>query len=204
MAARQEWETFKTKAAADFIPNTVPILTSIRIERILLTRPADHVLPLPIATLPFPTRPIASLLGGARSNSDLVASTAWTRRAGGGRRVAATVGVAKGTGTAKGVGDVGQLPLDAIVIPAQPPVLARSQPPAAEKLLTLLLSPDRLEEVLGDYEEKFQFLADRHGLAHARRWYWVQVVKIAISGPVNAALRTAIRIWRDLTASGAA
>src|ERR1044071_1822316 len=51
---------------------------------------------------------------------------------------------------------------------------AHSPPISAEKLLSYLLSPDRLEEVLGDFEQHFLFLVNRpgHGISNARRWYW--------------------------------
>jgi hypothetical protein len=72
---------------------------------------------------------------------------------------------------------------------------APSPPIPAEKLLSYLLSPERLEEVLGDFEERFRFLVHRHGAAHARRWYRWQVGKIAIRGPISALVRMAIRVW---------
>jgi hypothetical protein len=67
-------------------------------------------------------------------------------------------------------------------------------PPAAEKLLSFLISPGRLEERLGDFEEKFGFLAMRHGIGHARRWYWWQLISIALRDGFDAALQAA-KIW---------
>lgn len=40
----------------------------------------------------------------------------------------------------------------------------------AEKLLSLTLPPARLEEALGDFDEAFLFLSERHGERYARFW----------------------------------
>lgn len=68
--------------------------------------------------------------------------------------------------------------------PVQPPI-------AAERLLSLIVSPDRLEEKLGDFEERFGFMTKRHGVGHARCWYWWQVSAIIVRGGLKAALQAA-------------
>ncbi len=67
-----------------------------------------------------------------------------------------------------------------------------SEPPrTAEKFLSFLISPDRLEEAIGDFEEGYRLMLKRHDIVHARRWYWEQVLKEALSG----AFRFAWKIW---------
>src|SRR4051794_35972695 len=54
-------------------------------------------------------------------------------------------------------------------------------PPArAEQLLALMLAPDRLEEVLGDFEEKYHWLTARHSVRYAQNWYRWQVAMVAV------------------------
>jgi hypothetical protein len=67
-------------------------------------------------------------------------------------------------------------------------------PPAAEKILSLLISPDRLEEVVGDFEQGYRFLLKRHGRGYARLWYWGQVFMVGAQGASDAACRAA-KIW---------
>ena len=75
------------------------------------------------------------------------------------------------------------------VSPADP------KPPAsAEMLLSCILTPARLEETLGDFEEGYRLMLDRHNIGHARRWYWCQVVKIVVLGLFDLAGRVA-KMW---------
>jgi len=53
-------------------------------------------------------------------------------------------------------------------------------PSLGEKVLSFLVTPERLEEAIGDFEQGFRLLATRQGLPHARRWYYVQVIKLAV------------------------
>ncbi len=54
-----------------------------------------------------------------------------------------------------------------------PAAIVNSVPmPTAEKWLSFFILPDRLEEVIGDLDEGFVFMQTRHGIGHARRWYW--------------------------------
>jgi hypothetical protein len=69
-----------------------------------------------------------------------------------------------------------------------------SPPAGAEKLLALMLTPDRLEEVLGDFEEDYHLLAGRHGARFARNWYLWQVAMIAVRAVGKVSWR-AIREW---------
>lgn len=69
-----------------------------------------------------------------------------------------------------------------------------SPPQAAEKMLSLLVSPKRLEEALGDFAEQFHREVERHGLAHARRWYWWQALMVGAHGIFDLACRAA-KIW---------
>ncbi len=55
----------------------------------------------------------------------------------------------------------------------------RAVPLRAEELLSWICSPDEMEEVLGDFEERFIWVRERRGLPAAQRWYWAQVVKYA-------------------------
>jgi hypothetical protein len=66
--------------------------------------------------------------------------------------------------------------------------------PAAERLLSLFTPPERLDETLGDFEEKFRYLAKRHSVRHAHRWYWWQIIAVALRGGLKAALQAA-KIW---------
>jgi hypothetical protein len=54
-------------------------------------------------------------------------------------------------------------------------------PTLAERLLSLVCTPDRLEVVLGDMEEGFAKLAARHGEKFARRWYWWQTARTMVA-----------------------
>jgi hypothetical protein len=67
-------------------------------------------------------------------------------------------------------------------------------PPRAEKVLSFLLPPDKLEEVIGDFEDGYRLLFERHGRGHAQGWYCWQVFMVAIGGIINAAYRAA-KIW---------
>jgi len=71
---------------------------------------------------------------------------------------------------------------------------AQRVPQAAEKLLSYLLSPDRLEEAIGDFEDGYKLMLNRHGIAHARRWYWWQVFKIAVTAVFDLVSKT-VRVW---------
>jgi hypothetical protein len=70
----------------------------------------------------------------------------------------------------------------------------KSLPKAAERLLSCLLTPDRLEEAIGDFEDGFALMVSRHGIGHARRWYWWQIIAVALRGGFEAALRAA-KMW---------
>jgi hypothetical protein len=76
---------------------------------------------------------------------------------------------------------------------AQPKV-AQPMPQVAERLLSYLLSPDRLEEAIGDFEDGYNLIFERHGAAQARRWYWLQVLKIGLSHVFNLVSKI-VRIW---------
>jgi hypothetical protein len=68
-------------------------------------------------------------------------------------------------------------------------------PPAgAAKLLALMLTPDRLEEVLGDFDESYGLLAERHGVRFARNWYRWQVMMLAVRGAGKLTWRAA-KAW---------
>ncbi|MGH7054856.1 MAG: permease prefix domain 2-containing transporter [Stellaceae bacterium] len=71
---------------------------------------------------------------------------------------------------------------------------ANPAPPTAERLLSFLLPPERLEEAIGDFEEGYRLMLRRHGKGHASRWYYWQIFKIVLMGASEAALK-AIRIW---------
>lgn len=58
-------------------------------------------------------------------------------------------------------------------------------PPQADRILTLLVPTDRLEEVLGDFEEGFQLVTDRHGEEWARTWYKIQVARYAVGRAIS-------------------
>ena len=53
-------------------------------------------------------------------------------------------------------------------------------PLRAEELLSWVCSPDEMEEVLGDHEERFIWVRERRGLPSAQRWYWAQALKYAV------------------------
>jgi hypothetical protein len=72
--------------------------------------------------------------------------------------------------------------------------IAAMPPDNAERVLSYLLRPDRLQEALGDFDEGFALMLDRHGVGYARRWYWVQVTKLAARGLFDAACKAA-KIW---------
>ncbi len=56
---------------------------------------------------------------------------------------------------------------------AAPPLLA-------ERVFALLVrDPDWRDAILGDLREEFVYMARRHGLPSARRWYWTQAMSIA-------------------------
>jgi hypothetical protein len=57
-----------------------------------------------------------------------------------------------------------------------------------------LLTPDRLEEAVGDFEDGFALMAARQGIGHARRWYCWQVLRIALRGAFDV-------FWKVLKAS---
>jgi hypothetical protein len=74
-------------------------------------------------------------------------------------------------------------------------IILKINPPSnAETLLSYLLPPDRLQEVLGDFDEGYRLMVDRHGLRPARRWYWWQVLMVGIRGAFDTACRVA-KIW---------
>jgi hypothetical protein len=75
-----------------------------------------------------------------------------------------------------------------------PSKMAQPVPQAAERLLSYLLSPDRLEEAIGDFEGGYKLMFERHGIAHARRWYWRQVFKVAVMAVFDL-VSTTLRIW---------
>jgi hypothetical protein len=66
-------------------------------------------------------------------------------------------------------------------------------PPAGEKMLSLIVSPHRLEEALGDLEHGFHRLYQRHGRPHAVRWYYWHLAGIAVGGVLKHLFR-----WRWL------
>ncbi len=66
-------------------------------------------------------------------------------------------------------------------------------PPSAEKILSLVVSPGRLEEAQGDLKQRFRWLYQRHGRSHAVRWYYWHVASIAIGGVLKLLFR-----WRWL------
>jgi len=53
-------------------------------------------------------------------------------------------------------------------------------PSLGEKVLSFLVTHERLEEAIGDFEQGFRMLATRQGLPHAHRWYYWQVIKLAV------------------------
>jgi hypothetical protein len=58
------------------------------------------------------------------------------------------------------------------------------------------MSPDHLEERIGDFEEGFALMVKRHDLGHARRWFLWQVFMIAARGAVYATVRV-LKVWTD-------
>ena len=50
-------------------------------------------------------------------------------------------------------------------------------PLIARTLLKLFLRSDLKEQRLGDYEEIYQYKADREGIVKAKLWYWVQTIR---------------------------
>jgi hypothetical protein len=73
-------------------------------------------------------------------------------------------------------------------------------PAQAENLLCHLVSPDRLHEVLGDFEEGYRLVFARHGVACARRWYRWQVFMVAVRGLIDAACKAA-KVWSGFGAA---
>lgn len=67
-------------------------------------------------------------------------------------------------------------------------------PVAAEQIVSVLIPANRLEEALGDLDEGFALMLKRHGLVHARRWYWCQVIKVVGRGLFDVACKAA-KIW---------
>ena len=52
------------------------------------------------------------------------------------------------------------------------------KPPAfARWILSRVLHPIDRDFVLGDLEENFFYKSDQHGISHATRWYWYQVLR---------------------------
>ncbi len=106
----------------------------------------------------------------------------------------ATVSAPPPAATARGRSDAAlrweqQLPL------AEPRRMARPDVPRlGEQLLSFLVAPERLEERLGDMEQGFRVMLERHGPGHAKRWYWAQVVGIAAAGAARLVVRVA-KIW---------
>jgi hypothetical protein len=64
----------------------------------------------------------------------------------------------------------------------------------AEQLLSFFLTPDELEEKIGDFEGGYALMLERHGLGHARRWYWWQVLMLGFQRVFDAACRAA-KVW---------
>lgn len=77
--------------------------------------------------------------------------------------------------------------------PAWLPIIT-SPPAKAARLLSYLLSPDRLQEALGDFDEGYALMLERHDIGHACRWYWIQVIKLIVWGLFGAACKVA-KIW---------
>src|SRR5712691_9113871 len=68
-------------------------------------------------------------------------------------------------------------------------------PPApAERLLSCVIQPDRLQEALGDFDEGYNLMLARHGVVQAHRWYWIQVIKLIGLGLFEFAVRI-LRAW---------
>jgi putative ABC transport system permease protein len=70
-------------------------------------------------------------------------------------------------------------------------------PPYAERLLAITIRNQEWRAcIVGDLREEFASIAERHGIAHARRWYWRQTFAIG-SRTVTARLgsRRALRAW---------
>jgi hypothetical protein len=65
-------------------------------------------------------------------------------------------------------------------------------PPAGETVLWYICSPDRLEVVLGDLEEKFLRRAATSGSAAARNWYWWQVARTALAFGLQIIVKLAL------------
>jgi hypothetical protein len=54
-------------------------------------------------------------------------------------------------------------------------------PAAGELLLSYVTSPESLEAMLGDLEERFRKIASRHGLPAARLWYSWEVARSVVN-----------------------
>jgi hypothetical protein len=75
------------------------------------------------------------------------------------------------------------------------------QPPrAAERFLTLLLTQDASESVLGDFSELFNVKARQSSLRKAQLWYWIQIfnsapclIRLKLSNELERKLETMIK-----------
>ena len=72
-------------------------------------------------------------------------------------------------------------------------LVQRSYPPNAEKLLDLFLPPAVAEEAIDNINAQFERRRERYGLAHARRWYWWQVLRSVVSG-LKEAIELAFKV----------
>jgi hypothetical protein len=70
-------------------------------------------------------------------------------------------------------------------------------PIGAEKLLSLLVTPNRLEEAIGDFDDGYHREVKRHGIYHAKRWYYWQVFMLVVRGIFDAA-SSAAKLWLGL------
>jgi cell division septum initiation protein DivIVA len=69
---------------------------------------------------------------------------------------------------------------------------SKSPPAAAEKFLIVATAPGRVDEVLGDFEEDFHRVADRHGSRFAKACYWWWVMQITAARILDLAKRFAL------------
>lgn len=65
-------------------------------------------------------------------------------------------------------------PLAEVEVPPEPPVLGT-------RLIAFFAPAETSEAMLGDLEELFHERLDLRGADKARRWYWMQVVRVGIS-----------------------
>ena len=70
-------------------------------------------------------------------------------------------------------------------------------PVDAERILSFLVTPERLEETIGDFAEGFHLMTQLHGVVHARHWYYWQVALVAAREALTAAWK-GLRIWVGL------